>query len=122
MRLLLDENVGIKTWAELLRTNGHDVERVVDVGLQGASDTEVVAYACSNNRTLISRDKAGRGPGDLRSIWTAKVSPKPLLLLIYPGDVVTPSDILNAVTNLEAQGMVGDQVCAVNAWRFGRRI
>ena len=118
MRLLLDENVGIKRWAEVLKAKGHDVERVVDVGLQGASDAEVIAYACKNDRALISRDKAVGGSDDLRTVWTAQPSPKLLLLLIYPGEVVTLADIVIAVANLRAQGIVKDQICAINAWSF----
>jgi predicted nuclease of predicted toxin-antitoxin system len=118
MRLLLDENVGVRRWAELLIAAGHDVERVVDVGLQGASDTEVVAYACEQGRALISRDKAAHGDDDLRAVWAAQPEPKPLLLLIYPGEIVTSADVVRAVGNLDAQGITSDHVCAVNAWRY----
>jgi len=118
MRLLLDENVGIRRWVETLRIKGHDVERVVDVGLQGASDNAVVAYTCQHDRALVSRDKAGAGPGDLRLVWPAQPSPRPLLLLIYPGEIVTLTDLIRAIANLEEQGITHDHICAVNAWRF----
>lgn len=118
MRLLLDENLGIRRWVELLTRAGHDVERVVDVGLQGAGDAAVVVYACEHDRALVSRDTGREGPDDLRSVWLARPAPRPLLLLIYPGDRVTPGDVVRAVGNLEEQGITSDQICAINAWRF----
>jgi len=118
MRLLLDENVGIRRWVELLTHAGHDVERVVDVGLQGASDVDVMVYACEQDRALVSRDTGREGPDDLRNVWLVQRAPRPLLLLIYAGVRVTPDDVVKAVGNLEAQGITRDRICAVNAWRF----
>jgi predicted nuclease of predicted toxin-antitoxin system len=62
LRLKLDENLPrlARTAAASL---GHDVDTVVDEGLGGAGDPDVLAAAVSANRFLITLD---RGLGDTR--------------------------------------------------------
>ncbi len=62
MRFKLDENLPASS-AAILETAGHDVDTVVDEGLTGAPDTDVVAAASAEGRILISLD---RGLGDIR--------------------------------------------------------
>ena len=59
MRLLLDENVEKALFLGLKRRHpGLDVVRVVDVGLGGRSDAEVLEWAAREGRVLVSRDHA----------------------------------------------------------------
>ncbi|NJL06661.1 MAG: DUF5615 family PIN-like protein [Chloroflexaceae bacterium] len=54
--VLIDEDLS-RSLAALLRQAGHTVEDVRDVGLRGASDTAVFAYAQATGATLITADK-----------------------------------------------------------------
>jgi predicted nuclease of predicted toxin-antitoxin system len=53
---LIDEDVPRST-ASSLRTKGHHVEDVRDVGLRGRSDPEVFTYAQECKATLVTCDK-----------------------------------------------------------------
>ena len=53
MKLFLDENLSPEHAAEL-RLEGHDAVAVVDVGLSGASDEEVLRFAVENDRVLMT--------------------------------------------------------------------
>jgi predicted nuclease of predicted toxin-antitoxin system len=55
MRFLLDEHIS-RVVLKYLRRLGHDTERVVDVGLRGASDRELILWAKSQKRVIVSRD------------------------------------------------------------------
>ena len=55
MKFLLDENLS-PAHAALLRTMGYDAVAVIEVGLAGASDPEVVAFAIQDGRILITLD------------------------------------------------------------------
>ncbi len=50
MRFKLDENLPASS-AAILETVGHDVDTVVDEGLTGAPDTDVVAAASAEGRS-----------------------------------------------------------------------
>jgi hypothetical protein len=59
VRLLLDENVEKALLLGLRRRHpGLDVVRVVDVGLGGRSDTEILEWAAREGRVVVSRDRA----------------------------------------------------------------
>lgn len=59
MKLLLDENVERALFLGLKRRHpGLDVVRVVDVGLGGRPDAEVLEWAAREGRVLVSRDHA----------------------------------------------------------------
>lgn len=59
MRLLLDENVEKALLTGLRRHHpGLDVVRVVDVGLGGRSDPEILEWAAREGRVVVSRDRA----------------------------------------------------------------
>lgn len=54
MKLLLDEMyTGLKEYFEIL---GWEVLTVQEIGLQGAKDKDVVAYAAKNDLTVITQD------------------------------------------------------------------
>jgi predicted nuclease of predicted toxin-antitoxin system len=55
VRLKLDENLG-RRWTDQLRSVGHDVDTVLDEGLSGAADGDVLAVAVQANRVLITLD------------------------------------------------------------------
>jgi hypothetical protein len=59
VRLLLDENVEKALLLGLRRRHpGLDVVRVVDVGLGGKPDLEVLKWAAREGRVVVSRDRA----------------------------------------------------------------
>ncbi len=118
MRLLLDENVGSANWARCLIQQGHDVVRAVDVGLQGLDDSDILEYARQQSRAIVTRDKAKDDPDDLIALWNELPKPRPLVLLIYPGTIITAQDLVQAINNLTNAGIVDDALCSVNQWKF----
>ena len=59
LRLLADENFnGDIVRGLLLRRPDLDVVRVQDVGLAGADDPDVLAWAAENNRIILTHDRA----------------------------------------------------------------
>lgn len=57
LRLLADENFNNKIVRALLRHNSElDVVRVQEVGLSGADDSAVLAWAAVENRVLLTHD------------------------------------------------------------------
>ncbi len=56
MRIKLDENIPVSA-GEPLRSAGHDVDSVVDEGLAGATDSNVLAEATARDR-LVPRSTA----------------------------------------------------------------
>lgn len=61
MQLLLDENAPFQ-WIPLLVRLGRECEHVIDTGLRGSADSEVLGYAHSINHTLLTQNKFKRGP------------------------------------------------------------
>jgi predicted nuclease of predicted toxin-antitoxin system len=62
LRLKLDENVPATARAEA-QALGHDVDTVIDEGLAGASDRDLLAQAAGEGRIIVTLDK---GFGDVR--------------------------------------------------------
>ena len=59
LRLLADENFnGDIVRGLLLRQPDLDIVRVQDVGLAGADDPDVLAWAAENNRIVLTHDRA----------------------------------------------------------------
>lgn len=59
LRLLADENFnGDIVRGLLLRQSDLDLVRVQDVGLVGADDPDVLAWAAENNRIVLTHDRA----------------------------------------------------------------
>ncbi len=93
MRLLLDENVekallNVFPWRESnlglrRRHPGLDVVRVVDVGLGGRPDTEILEWAAREGRVVVSRDRATLSAEAARRIEGGK--PMPGLILSRRG-------------------------------------
>lgn len=55
MKLFLDENLSSQHASEL-RTEGHDATSVLEVGLSGATDEQVLRFAVENGRVLVTLD------------------------------------------------------------------
>jgi hypothetical protein len=55
VKLKLDENLG-RRWAEQLRDGGHDVHTVIDEGLSGSNDVDVLAASVAEERALATLD------------------------------------------------------------------
>lgn len=55
MKLLLDENLSSRHASEL-RAEGHDAVAVLEAGLSGAADEEVLRFAVENGRVLVTLD------------------------------------------------------------------
>jgi predicted nuclease of predicted toxin-antitoxin system len=80
MRFLADECVYMVT-IEYLRNLGHEILRVVDVGLGGARDSGIIAFAKEKGLTLITRDSNFTNilrypPRDYFGIVVLKVRPE----------------------------------------------
>ena len=72
LKLLLDEMYsGLKEYFEILKWT---VLTVNDVGLQGAKDKEIVAYAHANNLLLITQDQKTADLADLLAIKNVLIS------------------------------------------------
>ncbi len=67
MKFLLDQNQSHRI-KEFLVAAGHDVVHVRDVGLSGASDPELMAYAVDRDLVVVSGDTDF---GDLLAAWNA---------------------------------------------------
>ena len=55
MKLFLDENLSPQHASEL-RTEGYDAIAVLEVGLSGATDEQVLRFAVENGRVLVTLD------------------------------------------------------------------
>ena len=55
MKLFLDENLSPQHASEL-RTEGHDAIAVLEAGLSGATDEQVLRFAVENGRILVTLD------------------------------------------------------------------
>ena len=55
MNYVVDANLSPRL-TELLRDAGHDAVHVRDIGLRTASDDEIIDYAISTDRIVISHD------------------------------------------------------------------
>jgi len=55
-RFLIDENLSPMLAAHLIGTHGFDAVHVNDVGLRGASDPVVLAYATAEDRVIVTNN------------------------------------------------------------------
>ena len=55
MKLFLDENLSPQHASEL-RAEGHEAASVLEVGLSGATDEQVLRFAVENGRVLVTLD------------------------------------------------------------------
>jgi predicted nuclease of predicted toxin-antitoxin system len=117
MRLLLDECAGGRYLRDSLIAAGHDVLRTVDVLGGGTDDPAVFAFACHDNRTLMTFNSS-----DFVRI-AVDAATHPGILLIYkdnrPSDM-TAVEIVKALSNVIAvrpNGISGELV-VLNQYRW----
>jgi predicted nuclease of predicted toxin-antitoxin system len=83
--------------AQLLRDAGHDAVHVRDIGLRTASDDEIIDYAISTDRIVISHDT------DFGTLLAYRELSKPSFILIRSSDPVDVDDQARlVVANLDA--------------------
>ena len=84
MKFLLDENVEKALFLGLKRRHPElDVVRVVDVGLGGKPDLEVLEWAAQERRVVVSRDRATLSAEAVRRVEEGR--PMPGLILLRRG-------------------------------------
>jgi predicted nuclease of predicted toxin-antitoxin system len=110
MRLLLDECAGHRNLRDALIADGHDVVRSVDVLGGGVDDPAVFAFACRDNRAVVTFNNA-----DFVRIAVGAAT-HPGILLIYqdnkPSDMGA-AEIVKALSNVIAvrpNGISGELV------------
>ncbi len=94
MRFLVDEDLP-RSVSLLLRQYGHDAVDVRDIGLRGASDVDIAAYAEKNRLCLLTGDM---GFADIRNYQPEK----------YRGIVVVrpPANATSSVISLLLRGFL----------------
>ena len=96
MNYVVDANLSPRL-AELLRDAGHDAVHVRDIGLRTASDDEIIDYAISTDRIVISHDT------DFGTLLAYRELSKPSFILIRSSDPVDVDDQARLiVANLDA--------------------
>ncbi len=95
MKLFLDENLSPQHASEL-RAEGHDAIAVLEVGLSGATDEQVLRFAVENGRVLVTVPPHGNLTGDTNPSSPARARRAPSLnapaseLLKSPTDAAIP--------------------------------
>jgi predicted nuclease of predicted toxin-antitoxin system len=84
VKLKLDENLPRRA-VQVLRQAGHEVDTVLEEGLRGAGDRQVLAAATDVGRLLITLD---RGLGDVRAYPPGSHAG---VLVLRPADQSAPS-------------------------------
>ena len=96
MNYVVDTNLSPRL-AALLRDAGHDAVHVRDIGLRTASDDEIIDYAISTDRIVISHDT------DFGTLLAYRELSKPSFILIRSSDPVDVDDQARLiVANLDA--------------------
>jgi hypothetical protein len=121
LRLLLDEDSQAKLLISQLWAVGHDVLTVTEAGLEARSDAEVLAYAASVQRVVLTRNcddyyalhSAGQTHTGILSVYLNRDPRKDL----------SYADIVRAIANLETHAVqsgweLAGQFVALNAWNY----
>lgn len=111
MRIKLDENLPGSA-VRLLERAGHNVDTVIDEGLAGAEDPDVVAAAADDARLLLTLD---RGLGDVRSYPPGAHAGIVVLRL----DHQSPRAIRQAVERIAAEVDLDELRSCITVWRDG---
>lgn len=79
IKLLADMNISPQT-VQTLQQNGWDVIRMTDVLYQSASDREILEWAGSNNRVIVTQDL------DFSALLALSERHQPILITLRLGD------------------------------------
>ena len=97
--LLIDEDLPRST-ARLLRSLGYEALDVRDIGLRGADDDEIFAYACKANVTMVTADV-----GFASMVYMSTQAHAGIILLRFPIDM--PIKAMNEIL-LKAISLLSD--------------
>ncbi|MBI2860289.1 MAG: DUF5615 family PIN-like protein [Chloroflexi bacterium] len=103
MRFLVDEDLP-RSVDSLLRQYGHEVSDVRDIGLRGASDAEIAAYAQKHGLCLLTGDM---GFADIRNYSPGQY--QGIVVLHLPAKA-TSSTILTILKSLLVQAEIVNQL------------
>ena len=96
MRFLVDANVSPRV-ASLLTAAGHDAVAVRDVGLVAAPDDEILDWALTDDRVIVSHDT------DFGTLLAARRQVKPSFILVRSSDPLTAGDVAGLIlANLDS--------------------
>lgn len=96
MRFLVDANVSPRV-AALLAAAGHDALSVRDVGLAAAPDDDILDWASTSHRVIISHDT------DFGTLLAARRQVKPSFILVRSSDPLTADDVAGLIlANLDS--------------------
>ncbi len=117
LRLLIDEDTQSKTLVTRLRQAGHDVLTVQEADLSGLPDADVLTYAISANRVLLTHNA-----DEFRLLHQADDRHSGIIAIYRDNDParnMSHAAISKALTNLEASDWeLTGQFIALNAWNF----
>jgi len=117
LRLLVDEDTEAKTLVRLLREAGHDVLTVLEAGLSGHLDPEVLARGTGEDRVVLTRNC-----GDFAALHAANPAHAGIIGIYQDADplkTMNYGQVVAAIANFvatsaEAKG----QFIPLNAWRW----
>jgi|SRR5437870_9000480 len=120
MRLYLDDDIAGPVLARWLRNAGHEVQLPADVGLSGADDAVHLTRAIVDNRVTLTRNY--RDFTNLHNLIMHAGGHHPGVLIVRrdndPKRNMSPHDIVRAIRNLEAAGLlVADHCYELNPWQ-----
>lgn len=99
MNFVVDANLSARL-AVLLQVACHDAVHVRDIGLRAASDDEIIDYAISTDRIVISHDT------DFGTLLAYRQLSKPSFILIRSSDPIDVDDQAGlVVANLDAMSV-----------------
>lgn len=108
LKLLVDECILDKLLVAKLRAAGHDILTVMEAGLIRKPDHAVFTAAIANDRMILTINCSDFV--DLAQARLAKQCSHPGVLLVYrhnqPEKEMSHDDIVKAIANLEATGIV----------------
>ena len=115
MRLLVDEDSQAKVLVRLLKSYGHSIFTVNDLGIAGAPDEEVLTVARKTNRVLLTHNC-----NDFKELHISGLCHAGILLVYRSSNRAKNMDyqsIAQAVNNLEKLGMeLSNQCIELNHW------
>jgi predicted nuclease of predicted toxin-antitoxin system len=90
VRFVVDANVSPRV-AALLAAAGHDAVAVRDVGLAAASDDDILDWALTGHRVIVSHDT------DFGTLLAARRQVKPSFILVRSSDPLTADDVAGLI-------------------------